>query len=208
MKRLLLILSLALLTAASFSSCKAVKKFLATDYAEDEDFIIGQLYADEYVEEEHFTPRRTNLSANKPQKPTGKCGVELNDMDNKALYGAIDAWYGTPYLYGGCSKEGVDCSCFVNHIYKEVYGLTLHRVAADIAKDVTLIDRKKLHEGDIVFFTNSNGKISHVGIYLKDDMFVHSSTSRGVTVSTLSNTYWNQHFYKGGRHSKVTTKYK
>ena len=206
-KRLLSLLCLGLL-AVGFSSCNAVKRFLSTDL-EDEDFIIGQLYADEYVEEPEFKPCRSKpTSASTPQKPTGKCGVELTDKDNKALYGAIDAWYGTPYQYGGCSKDGVDCSCFVGHIYQEVYGLTLHRVAADIAKDVTFISRDKLREGDIVFFTNSNGKISHVGIYLKEDMFVHSSTSRGVMVSSLDNSYWKQHFYKGGRHSKVTTKYK
>lgn len=207
-KRIATIFCLSLL-AGCFSSCNAVKKFFATDLVEDEDFIIGQLYADEYVEEPEFKPRRTKpTSASRPQKPTGRCGVELTDKDNHALYSAIDAWYGTPYLYGGCTKEGVDCSCFVGHIFQEVYGITLHRVAADIAKDVTLIPREKLREGDVVFFTNSNGKISHVGIYLKEDMFVHSSTSRGVVVSSLDNSYWKQHFYRGGRHAKVSTRYK
>jgi len=205
-KRTTLVISLALAAALACSSCQALKKFLSTDI-EDEDFIIGQLYADEYVEEEHFVPHKSKPTGATRQN-TGKCGVELNDKDNKKLYAAIDAWFGTPYQYGGCSHDGVDCSCFVGHIFSEVYGITLHRVAADIAKDVTLIDRSKLREGDVVFFTNSNGKISHVGIYLKDDMFVHSSTSRGVSISTLSNTYWNKHFYKGGRHSKVATKYR
>ena len=136
MKKAIYILSLALVVATTFTSCKGLKKFFATDYVDDEDFIIGQLYADEYVEEEHFTPKRSKPAANKPQKSSGSCGVELNDKDNKELYKAIDSWYGTPYQYGGCSHEGVDCSCFVGHIYQEVYGLTLHRVAGDITKDV------------------------------------------------------------------------
>ena len=88
-----------------------------------------------------------------------------------------------------------------------MYGATLHRIASDIQQDVKLIGRNQLKEGDIVFFTNSNGKVSHVGIYLKDDMFVHSSTSNGVIISTLENSYWKQHFYKGGRHKAVSTKY-
>lgn len=186
------------------SSCQAVKKFMSQDL-EDEDFIIGQLYADELVEEAPIVPPRAVNRASVVS--TSSSGIELTEKDNAQLYAAIDAWYGTPYQYGGCSKSGIDCSCFVDEIYKAVYGIKLHRVAADIQKDVRLIGRSQLKEGDVVFFTNSNGKVSHVGIYLKDDMFVHSSTSRGVMVSKLSNTYWNSHFYKGGRHKGVRTKY-
>lgn len=206
MKRIIPLFIIAILTAVSFSSCKTIKQFLSSDL-EDEDFIIGQLYADEFVQEVKFTPKKDRSGLRPSGQPTGKCGVELNEKDNKKLYAAIDRWFGTPYQYGGCTKSGVDCSCFVGHIFEEAYGITLHRTANDIQQDVTLISRSKLKEGDIVFFTNSNGKVSHVGIYLKDDMFVHSSTSNGVSISTLSNTYWNKHFYKGGRHSKVTTKY-
>jgi lipoprotein Spr len=53
-----------------------------------------------------------------------------------------------------------------------------------------------------VFFKNSNGKVSHVGIYLKDNLFAHSSTSNGVSVSSLENTYWKKQFYKAGRVKK------
>lgn len=199
-------LTLCVLTVVCFSSCNTLRKFLSNDL-EDEDFIIGQLYADEYYEEPEFKPVRNNRTVTAGSGNHQGTGIELNSKDNKELYAAIDRWYGTPYQYGGCTTDGVDCSCFVDHIYEEVYGVKLHRVAADIQKDVTLIGRNQLREGDVVFFTNSNGKVSHVGIYLKDDMFVHSSTSRGVTVSLLSNTYWNKHFYKGGRHKKVTTRY-
>ncbi len=189
----------------SLSSCESVKKFLSQDL-EDEDFIISQLYADELVEEVPIVPARQ--PDRRAVVSTSKSGIELTEKDNGDLYAAIDTWYGTPYKYGGCTTDGVDCSCFVGNVFKSVYGVTLHRTAADIQKDVKLIGRAQLREGDIVFFTNSNGKVSHVGIYLKDDMFVHSSTSRGVMVSKLSNTYWNSHFYKGGRHKSVTTKHK
>lgn len=198
------IIALALLT----SSCSAIKKFLATDL-EDEDYIVGQLYADEYVKETPVKlPKNTDAKPGQGSSGTSRTGLELNEKDNKKLYAAIDSWYGTPYLYGGCNTSGVDCSCFVGSIYKSVYGISLNRIASDIQKDMTkMVGRNALKEGDIVFFTNSNGKVSHVGIYLRDDLFVHSSTSNGVTISSLENSYWKKHFYKGGRHKSVTTNY-
>lgn len=206
MRRIIILLSLAITILLSASSCKAIKTFLSTDL-EDEDYIVGQLYADEYVKE---TPEPSRRTASSPKTGAGsRCGMDINDLDNRNLYEAIDSWYGTPYLYGGCSTDGIDCSCFVDKVFKTVYGITLHRVASDIQKDMEkTIPRNKLREGDIVFFTNSNGKVSHVGIYLKDDLFAHSSTSHGVIISSLENSYWKKHFYKGGRHKDVTTKYK
>ncbi len=194
-----------MLLMCSMASCNAIKKFLNTDLS-DEDYIVGQLYADEFVKETPIKAQRHNVNNNSGN--ASKTGIELNDKDNRKLYAAIDSWYGTPYQYGGCSTSGVDCSCFVGNIFKTVYGITLNRIAADILKNMDkTVSRKNLREGDVVFFTNSKGKVSHVGIYLKDDMFVHSSTSNGVIVSSLDNSYWKSHFYKGGRHKAVTTKY-
>lgn len=201
------VLAVAISVFAFFmTSCKAIKQFLNTEIS-DEDYIVGQLYADEYVKETPVRFNRNN-SGNTGGGHTSVTGIELNDKDNRDLYAAIDKWYGTPYLYGGCSTSGVDCSCFVGNVFKTVYGVTLHRTANDIQKDMDkMLNRSALKEGDVVFFTNSNGKVSHVGIYLKEDLFVHSSTSNGVTISSLENTYWKKHFYKGGRHKSVTTKY-
>ena len=207
MKKNVFYICVAAMFASMMTSCDAIKKFLSTDLS-DEEYIVGQLYADEYVKE---TP--VQFRGTKPPKPnagggSGSTGIELNDKDNRDLYAAIDSWYGTPYLYGGCSTSGVDCSCFVGKIFKSVYGANLHRTANDIQLDMAkMVSRDALREGDIVFFTNSNGKVSHVGIYLKDDLFVHSSTSNGVTISSLDNSYWKKHFYKGGRHKAVKTKY-
>ena len=187
-----------------FTSCDTLKRFLSRDL-EEEDYTVGELYEDEYVEEVPYvpTPREPQTGAETQGQEGGNAttvmGIALGEGNNAKLYEAIAGWIGTPYRYGGTTKEGVDCSAFVGHIYKEVYGLKLHRVADDMRKDFTLVSRSELSEGDVVFFTNSKGRVSHVGIYLKDDLFAHSSTSRGVIVSRLGDKYWSAHFYKGGK---------
>lgn len=164
---------------------------------EDEDFIIGQLYADEIVKE-------TPVIGHGQPGGSGKnpLGLTYSTDDNIALYNAINSWLGVPYKYGGTDRNGIDCSAFVGEIYREVYKINLSRTCNDMLKDVTLISMSQLSEGDLVFFTNSKGKVSHVGIYLKEGLFAHASTSNGVSVSRIDDTYWKKHFYKGGRIKK------
>ena len=192
----LLKISPLLLAILLFSSCEAVRNFLSRDLEED-DYAVGELYVDEYVSEVPYVP--TPSAEDKAAGRVNSLGIERAPGDNEQLYDAIESWMGTPYLYGGTTKQGVDCSAFVGHIYRAVYGRRLQRVANDMQKDVTLITKSELREGDIVFFTNSKGRVSHVGIYLKDGLFAHSSTSRGVIISRLDDSYWSKHFYKGGR---------
>lgn len=183
------------------TGCETLKNFMARDL-EDEDFIIGQLYADERVDE---VPVIAAPVQAKPQRKAdgtdcnNALGLKCDDGDNALLYETINSWLGVPYKYGGNDRSGIDCSAFVGTVYKAVYGVALHRTANDMLRDVTLIGRNDLREGDLLFFTNSKGKVSHVGIYLKNNLFAHSSTSNGVSVSQLDNKYWQSHFYKGGR---------
>ena len=198
MKRGVILFLTVISFSMMFTSCSSVKKIMNKD-VEDEDFVISQLYADEYVEEKPFVPQKP-VGAVTNTGRIGRLGIEITSSDNKKLYETIGDWYGTPYKYGGCSKSGVDCSCFVGNVFKDVYGVSLKRSAHDIYENNgTPVAKDKLKEGDFVFFTNNNKRVSHVGIYLKDGMFAHSSTSRGVMISKLDNSYWKQHFFKGGR---------
>lgn len=185
----------SLLALVLMSSCDAINRILNTDLAE-EDYTVGELYVDEYVKETPYVP--TPSAEAKESGRVHSLGIERAPGDNDELYDAVQSWIGTPYLYGGETKAGVDCSGFVGHIYQQVYHRRLHRVANDMQQDCTLITRSELREGDLVFFTNSKGRVSHVGVYLKDGIFAHSSTSRGVILSSLSDSYWSKHFYKGG----------
>ncbi len=198
-RRTALTISAVAFFALLLNSCQSLKQFMARDL-EDEDFIIGQLYVDEVVNE---TPVINSPVEPKPRVSDDDCnnalGLECDDDDNAALYEAVNSWLGVPYRYGGTDRSGIDCSAFVGNVVKQVYGISLHRTANDMLGDVTLVTKSQLKEGNLVFFTNSKGKVSHVGIYLKDGLFAHSSTSNGVSVSRIDDTYWSRHFYKGGR---------
>lgn len=128
--------------------------------------------------------------------------IKLGRHDNKALYKEIKSWLGTPYSGGGHTKKvGTDCSGFVMELYLTVYNMKLERRGGlQFYNNCEPIDKKALREGDLVFFNNGEGgKISHVGIYLKDNKFAHASSSRGVIISDLSEKYYLKHFFAAGR---------
>lgn len=196
-----------------FTSCLPVKtavhRFVNTDL-EDEDFIISQLYADESDEEAaSFTPSSSQNSTSASSfladiSPEAKSllGPLFREGDDKDLYSAIAPWMGVPYKYGGTDYSGVDCSAFVVAVYKKAYRLRLPRTAAEMLREFQEIGVNQLSEGDLLFFSNSKGKVSHVAIYLKDDTFVHSSTSKGVSLARLSDPYWSQRLSMAGRYRK------
>jgi|GEM_PF-552516 len=129
-----------------------------------------------------------------------KFGIEFNGSENKELLMAVAKWFGVPHKMGGCSKYGVDCSCFVKNIYKNVYGVALNRTSSNIFyKDSMPVKKRDLQEGDIICFKIRGRRISHIGIYIKDDKFVHASSSKGVRVSDLKQKYFRRRFFSGGR---------
>lgn len=128
--------------------------------------------------------------------------IRLTRHDNKTLYRELKEWLGTPYKYAKSEKgRGTDCSGMVMEVYNKVYKIKLERNSARIfEKNCREIGRHRLKEGDLVFFNNGkSGRISHVGIYLKDGYFVHASSSRGVIVSHLTEKYYDTHFQCAGR---------
>ncbi len=128
-----------------------------------------------------------------------KLGVNLSGKENKKLIKTIAEWKGTPYKYGGTSKSGTDCSGFVSSVYKTVYGKKLHRSSLDMYQyDVNKISKKNLKCGDLLFFKTSGKKVSHVGIYIADNKFIHAA-SKGVVVNDLDETYYKKTYYKSGR---------
>ena len=130
-----------------------------------------------------------------------RLGMDVEPTDNFQLMVEAASWMGTPYRYGGNTRQGTDCSGMVSAIYQQVYQHALHRSSADIYdKDCRHISKSALQQGDLVFFSISNSKKpNHVGIYLKNGRFIHASTSKGVIVSGLDEDYYIKYWLKGGR---------
>ena len=131
--------------------------------------------------------------------------IKLDKKDNKKLYKELKRWLGTPYVYAAHTcGEGTDCSGMVMEVYLKIYNIKVHRNSAKMLEEnCRVIDLDDLKEGDLVFFcTNGDSRVSHVGIYLKDNKFVHASSSRGVCVDDLRQNYYATHFYAAAR---VTT---
>lgn len=131
-----------------------------------------------------------------------KYGERLNVMPqylaNIELLEGMDYWYGTRYLYGGTTKRGIDCSAFVRALFESVYNIALPRTAREQYGHSERISTTELKEGDLVFF-NTRGGVSHVGIYLTNNKFVHSSSSKGVTISDLFEDYYITRYIGAGR---------
>lgn len=133
-----------------------------------------------------------------------RLGIDVTSKDEQhlALYKEAAEWLGTPYRYGGISQSGCDCSGMVMQIYKSVYQLNLERNSAMMKeKNCREIRRNQLNTGDLVFFATSGNRkrINHVGIYLKDNKFIHASSSRGVIVSDLDESYYQRTYVCSGQ---------
>lgn len=132
-------------------------------------------------------------------------GFHVSHKDDLRLYTEAVKWLGTPYKYGGNTLAGVDCSGLVHNIYKTVYDIHLERKAEDIyKKNCRKIPTNSLMPGDLVFFDTKNNrrKVNHMGIYLKDKVFLHASSSRGVVLNKMDEKYYRKSLVKGGRVKK------
>ncbi len=123
---------------------------------------------------------------------------EVESITDFKLFGFIEDWFGTRYRYGGTTKNGIDCSSYTGKMVETAYGIVLPRTAHEQYAVCTKINKLDLQEGDLVFF-NTRGGVSHVGLYLSDGYFTHSSSSKGVTISNLDEVYYIKKFIGGGR---------
>lgn len=124
--------------------------------------------------------------------------VDVELITNKTLFTEIEKWWGTRYRYGGATEQGIDCSAYTSTLIHQVYDLVIARTSHDQYDECIKLDKEDIQQGDLVFFKTRRG-ISHVGLYLGNGYFTHASTSIGVTISNLSETYWSHKYIGCGR---------
>jgi len=134
---------------------------------------------------------------------TGQTPVDASTLHNtKTNYDKIvpasKKYIGVPYQWGGTTAKGFDCSGFIRHVYGTI-GVDLPRTTSDMYRTGTSVRKEDLRVGDLVFFNTSGKGVSHAGIYIGEDKFIHSSSSRGVTVSSLNDPYYWKSKYIGAK---------
>ncbi len=136
----------------------------------------------------------------------------VEKLTNVNLLKSIDEWWGTGYCMGGSSKDCIDCSAFTQTMMQNVYNVNIPRTAQEQYNSGKQINLEDLNEGDLVFFNTNGGRdITHVGIYLFNNKFVHAATSNGVMVSDLNDIYWKPRYRGAGRYltpAPTTVSYK
>jgi Cell wall-associated hydrolases (invasion-associated proteins) len=105
------------------------------------------------------------------------------------------SYRGVPYSFGGQSRKGIDCSALIQTAYKK-WGILLPRTSVEQHKKGIAVPKAQMKPGDLVFFKNTYKRgISHVGIYMGNNQFVHASSGRGhVTISSLGDPYYQNHW--------------
>lgn len=135
----------------------------------------------------------TTLHPGSPLPDTPRPIQQQNKAVIDSLYQQYREWKGTRYALGGMSKRGIDCSGLVYITYRDHLGIELPRTTRYQAQVGNAVKRQQLRPGDLVFFKTGR-KLRHVGIYIDNDRFFHASTSRGVTISEMSNRYWKNRY--------------
>lgn len=174
-KRKLIRLFILFFGCVAFSSCKSSKILIDVSSARNKSF-----------------------SGSVKERYASLLNVSEKDIVNEKLYRFIDDWMGVPNVPGKMDKKGADCSGFTILLQKEIYNRQLPRTARQMAETVKRKYEQELQEGDLVFFDFSGQKFSHVGVYLKNNRFVHVSTSKGVIVSNLKDSWYYKYFSRCG----------
>lgn len=188
------IITILLIIAFCLTSCKSSNKIVVKKGTSSKTVISKRTTDNDHSKTD---PNIINMD-NEPNR--------RGSMNSKAvdIVDYAKQFSGVKYKFGGATKEGMDCSGLVFESFR-AFGVILPRISRDMAKQGEEVSLKKTQEGDLLFFKTANRRndISHVGLVVTtengDIEFIHSTTSLGVTISKLSEKYWNAAFVEARR---------
>ncbi len=175
----------------------AIDQGTAAFHSDDEGEDLAELEAEDDVSIDIETFRSLWLSyVDGEEDKTTDAGI-----DYQAIVDVVMDWLGTRYHFGGTTRNGIDCSAFTGMVFRTAGNIELPRTATGQSGVGTRIrNREDLKFGDLIFFhTRRHARVSHVGIYLGDNLFAHSSSRYGVTISSLESTYYSKRFIGASR---------
>ena len=145
-----------------------------------------------------FSPHAVSAIDQQYGTHLGPSGFTAQQFEKK-----VKEYLDIPYQRGGVSRQGMDCSGFSKTIYSQLFGIDLPHTSVGQFRmgDLKKIEARQMKPGDLIFFANKKKKkINHVGVYLSDHKFIHASSSQGVMVSSLDESYWKKRFVGSKRH--------
>ncbi|WP_066901046.1 C40 family peptidase [Streptobacillus notomytis] len=194
-KKIILVLSLALLPATGFSANKISLKKSSTKsqrelVMQDSNSIV---FDSEYIHDQSYIDKKINEIEESVMSMSGV----YNNLDNiilkNKLFTSYDKWAGTKYRLGGINHNGIDCSALTREVFRDVFGYELPRVSVDQVKKGRKVEKGDMKPGDILYFRPEN-RVNHVAVYIGNSLFINASSSRGVILSSLNNSYWSKYF--------------
>ena len=147
------------------------------------------------------TSKNTTNETKKDESKSSTSNTKSTSTKGEEIVAYAKTFLGKPYVYGGSSPSGFDCSGFTSYVYKH-FGYTLSRSAAGQASNGTKVEKSELQPGDLVIFKNNSlTKIGHVGIYIGDNKMIHASEPKtGVIITDIdSKAYKYPQRYVMGR---------
>lgn len=120
----------------------------------------------------------------------------ITERDGIEIVELAKTFMGVPYVFGGTTPSGFDCSGFLQYVFK-MYGINIPRLADEQYLLGEPAKTSQLSVGDLVFFSTYLEGASHCGFYIGDEKFLHTSSSRGVRIDSLNDSYWKPKFLGG-----------
>ena len=191
-----LLVSACMLSGINFANADELDVFVKNRQQVLNQFEDAKQPAPAQAPQINFQPARaaTSVVHSIPSASAAPVRVSRSSDSADELIGSAMGLLGVAYRYGGTSAStGFDCSGFMQHIFRRSMGLNLPRTSAEQAKMGVGVSRGELQPGDMVFFrTMGRGRISHVGLYIGNDRFIHAPrTGKRIEITSLSNKYWN-----------------